>query len=60
MLELLLGLGIGAVAFTEKGRELGNKAASVAVQMAKKAVEDVKNKSAERPAGTAGNDSSDC
>lgn len=36
MLEMILGFGLGAMAFTETGRQLGNKAADFAFSAAKK------------------------
>lgn len=61
MLELLLGIGIGAMAFTAQGREIGNKIGDAAIAAAKRMMDDAKkNQPAERPAGTPGDDSPDC
>ena len=46
--ELLLGFALGAMAFTEKGREIGNMIGSTAFAAVKKAVKNVsENKPAE-------------
>lgn len=61
MLEMILGFGLGAMAFTETGRQLGNKAADMAVTAAKKVLAyDAKatDKPAEQSAGTAGHSGS--
>lgn len=50
---LLLGFALGAMAFTEKGREIGNKLGDAAVNKAKK-VMDRGKKPSEQSAGAAG------
>lgn len=42
MLNLLVGMGIGYIAFTENGRKLGNRVANMATSHAKKVLDDVK------------------
>ncbi len=42
MLNLLVGVGIGYIAFTENGRKMGNRVADMATSRIKKVVEDVK------------------
>ena len=56
MIEMLLGFGLGAMAFTEQGRAAGNKAAQMAMQAAKKVMENaaVPPEPAKRTAGAAG------
>lgn len=53
---VLLGFALGAMAFTAQGRELGNKLGEAALSSAKKVIASAA-KSAEQPAGTAGDDS---
>lgn len=55
MLELLLGMALGALAFTEQGHEIGNKIGGMALDAAKKVMSNEKSdQSAKRPAGTPG------
>lgn len=56
MLELILGIAIGALAFTEQGHEIGNKIGEIAASSVKKAVENGK-KPAEQSTGTSGDNS---
>ena len=56
MLELLLGMALGAMACTEKGRKMGNQAAAIAMDAAKKVLNNANQKPTEQPAGTSGND----
>lgn len=39
---LLLGFALGAMAFTEQGREIGNKVGSAAIAAAKKVMDNAK------------------
>lgn len=39
-LELILGIGIGYIAFTENGHEIGNKMADIAAKSIKKTISD--------------------
>lgn len=50
---LLLGLALGAMAFTEQGREIGNKLGEAAMKKARKVLDGGK-KSAEQSPGTSG------
>lgn len=53
MLELLIGFGLGAMAFTETGREIGNQIGGFAVGTAKKVMSNAKSvESAEQSPGT--------
>ena len=52
---ILLGLALGAIAFTPQGRELGNKLSEAALANIKKVIADA-TKPAEQSAGTAGDD----
>lgn len=57
MLELLLGLGLGAMAFTQQGRELGNRAAALVMEQAKKVMDRATpDEPAEQPPGASGSD----
>lgn len=61
MLEMILGFGLGAMAFTETGRQLGNKAADMAVAAAKKVLTNdakAEDKPAEQSSGAAGHSGS--
>lgn len=61
MLEMILGFGLGAMAFTETGRQLGNKAADMAVAAAKKVLTndaETTDKPAEQLTGTSGHSGS--
>lgn len=61
MLEMILGFGLGAMAFTETGRQLGNKAADFAFSAAKKVLTNdakAEDKPAEQSSGTAGHSGS--
>lgn len=42
MLEMIIGVAVGYVAFTPKGREIGNKAADFLGQQVKKVIDNVK------------------
>lgn len=42
MLEMLLGFGLGALAFTEAGRQIGNKIAEMAVDVTQKVMRNAK------------------
>lgn len=53
---VLLGFALGAMAFTDQGRELADKLTTVAINGAKKAVKNA-TKSAEQFTGTTGDDS---
>lgn len=53
---VLLGLALGAMAFTDQGRELADKLTAAAIDGAKKAVKNA-TKSAEQPPRAAGDDS---
>lgn len=50
---LLLGFALGAMAFTERGRELGNKLGEAALKKAKKVMDSGK-KPTEQSSGAAG------
>lgn len=52
---VLLGFALGAMAFTEQGRELGNKLGNAAMEQVKRAIDHAKE-SSEQLAGTAGDD----
>ncbi len=52
---LLLGFALGAMAFTEAGREVGNKIGGAAVDIAKKKIDNYK--SAKQSAGITRDDS---
>lgn len=61
MLELLLGIGIGAMVFTAQGREIGNKIGDSAIAAAKRMMKDAtENEPTERATGTAGDNCPDC
>ena len=52
---LLLGLALGAMAFTEKGREIGNQIGTAAIGAAKKVMRNGNaDQSAEQSSGAAG------
>lgn len=55
MVELFLGFALGAMAFTEQGRSLGNKIGNAAIAQIKTVMSDGK-KSAEQSPGAAGDD----
>jgi hypothetical protein len=57
MIELILGIGIGAMAFTAKGREAGNAIGNFAIDYAKKILKN--EKSTEQSTGAVG-DNSNC
>jgi hypothetical protein len=44
MIELVLGIILGGMAFTEKGHEIGNKVGEAAVNVGKTALENLKKK----------------
>lgn len=57
MMELLLGLGLGAMAFTPQGRELGNRAAALIAAQAKKVMDRATpDEPTEQPPGASGSD----
>lgn len=59
MLELLLGVGLGAMVFTEHGRELGNKVGNSAIAAAKGMLKNgKKDEPSKRAAGAPGDNSS--
>lgn len=61
MLELILGFGLGAMTFTEKGREIGNRIGDLAIGASKKVMSNAKAaKSTEQSPGTAGDNRSGC
>lgn len=49
-LELLLGIGLGYIAFTENGHEIGNKMADIAAKSIKKTISDGVNIMKKKPA----------
>ena len=52
---LLLGFALGAMAFTEKGREIGNQIGAAAVSAAKKVIKNGNaDQSTEQSSGAAG------
>jgi hypothetical protein len=53
MIELLVGFGLGAMALTETGRDVGNKIGGVVADFAKKGISRAK-KSAEQSTRTSG------
>lgn len=58
MIEIFVGFGLGAMAFTDSGRQLGNQIADLAVSTVKKVLAgDAKttDKSAEQSSGASGN-----
>lgn len=50
---LLLGFVLGAMAFTDQGREIGNKIGNAAMEQVKKVVSNAKEPT-EQPTGTSG------
>lgn len=61
MIEIFVGFGLGAMAFTDSGRQLGNQIADLAVSTAKKVLAgDAKttDKSTEQSSGAAGHSGS--
>jgi hypothetical protein len=56
MTELIIGFGLGAMALTNTGREIGNKLGDAALSAAKRGLKKRGQKSAEQPAGTVGDD----
>lgn len=56
---LLLGFALGAMAFTEHGREIGNQIGSAALFAAKKVIANAK-KPTEQSSGTFGDHRPDC
>jgi hypothetical protein len=54
MIELLVGFGLGAMALTETGREVGNKIGAVSLDLAKRELD--RAKSAKQSSGAAGDD----
>jgi hypothetical protein len=61
MIEILVGFAIGAISLTDKGRDLGNKISSAAMEAGKKVLKYAEEqKSAEQPTGTAGDAGDNC
>lgn len=57
-LELILGVAIGYIAFTDNGHAIGNKLADIAVNQAKKTIVGSTNllKAVQKPTNTTTND----
>jgi hypothetical protein len=54
MVELLIGFGLGAMALTETGREVGNKIGAVSLDLAKRGLD--RAKSSKQSPGASGDD----